>query len=119
MLPLGIYSEAIPTWPPSPTISLVIPCCETIIMLRNICTIFIFIFFAAFTSASRLNVTAIGAQHGTSTLECWEVDSPLYESGDPTTAGTSVFHLGNVSTLSWSVAPPGEYVGPHNAPSHQ
>ena len=78
----------------------------------------------AFLAASalahlRLNTTAIGAQNGFSTLECWEVDSPFYTSGDSATVGSSVAHLGNVSTLSWSVVPPGQYVGSHNAPYNQ
>jgi hypothetical protein len=78
----------------------------------------------AFLAASavadlRLNITAIGAEDGFSTLECWEVDSPFYTSGDSATVGASVAHLGNVSTLSWSVVPPGQNVGPHNTPYNQ
>ncbi|KAK3937558.1 hypothetical protein QBC46DRAFT_415963 [Diplogelasinospora grovesii] len=78
----------------------------------------------AFLAASavaqlRLNVTAIGAQNGILTLECWEVDSPFYTSSDSATVGAKVAHLGNVSTLSWSVVPPGHYVSPHNAPYNQ
>ncbi|KAI7908924.1 hypothetical protein M0657_012073 [Pyricularia oryzae] len=43
----------------------------------------------------RLNVTAIGAQNGASTIECWEVDSPIDAEGN--------LSLGNSE-------------GPHNAP---
>jgi hypothetical protein len=67
----------------------------------------------------RLNVTAISAENGISTLECWELDSPFYISHDSATVGAKVAHLGNVSSLSWSVVPPGHYVGPHNAPYNQ
>ena len=77
-------------------------------------------FLAASAAAHlRLNITAIGAQDGFSTLECWAVDSPFYTSGDSATVGASVANLGNVSALSWSVVPPGQYVGPHNAPYNQ
>lgn len=67
----------------------------------------------------RLNVTAISAENGSSTLECWEVESPFYISDDPATTGAMVAHLGNVSALSWSVSPPGQYIGLHNAPRNQ
>lgn len=74
---------------------------------------------ASLAAQLQLNVTAISARDGLSTLECWEVDSPFYISSDTATAGAMVSHLGNVSTLSWSVAPPGQYVGLHNAPCNQ
>ncbi|TLD13433.1 uncharacterized protein PgNI_02711 [Pyricularia grisea] len=39
--------------------------------------------FAPYTVAEmRLNVTAIGAQNGASTIECWEVDSPIDAEGN-------------------------------------
>ncbi|KAI6365096.1 hypothetical protein MCOR25_005489 [Pyricularia grisea] len=56
----------------------------------------------------RLNVTAIGAQNGASTIECWEVDSPIDAEGN--------LSLGNVQNITWSVVPPGKSEGPHNAP---
>ncbi|KAK2759396.1 hypothetical protein FQN54_002874 [Arachnomyces sp. PD_36] len=67
----------------------------------------------------RLNVTAVSAEYGHSTLECWEVDTPYFVSDDPATIGARMANLGNVSTLSWTVAPAGQYVGPHHAPNNQ
>ena len=67
----------------------------------------------------QLNVTAIGAQNGVSTLECWEVDSPFYASGDPVVAGARTTQHRDLPSFSWSVSPPGQYVGPHNAPYNQ
>ncbi|KAB5514965.1 hypothetical protein GE09DRAFT_1046515 [Coniochaeta sp. 2T2.1] len=43
-------------------------------------------FLAALADSQlRLNVTAIGAANGVSTLECWEVDSPFHTSSDSAT----------------------------------
>ncbi|TLD03116.1 uncharacterized protein PgNI_12584 [Pyricularia grisea] len=56
----------------------------------------------------RLNVTAISAQDGASTFECWEVDSPITADGN--------LSLGRVQNITWSVIPPGKFEGPHNAP---
>ena len=67
----------------------------------------------------RLNITAVGAQDGLSTLECWEVESPFDTPDNQASTGTQVINLGNVSALSWSVSPPGQYDGPHNAPCNQ
>ncbi|KUI63630.1 hypothetical protein VM1G_10202 [Cytospora mali] len=67
----------------------------------------------------RLNITAVSAQKGLSTLECWEVDSPLYTSYGPDSNGAIVSNLGNVSALSWAAAQPGLDFGLHNAPSKQ
>lgn len=66
----------------------------------------------------RLNVTAIGAEKGISTLECWELDTPFLESDDPAILGSRVANLGNVSGLTWNIAPPGGRVEAHNAPSN-
>ncbi|KAB5515620.1 hypothetical protein GE09DRAFT_576139 [Coniochaeta sp. 2T2.1] len=76
-------------------------------------------FLAALADSQlRLNVTAIGAANGVSTLECWEVDSPFHTSSDSATKGASVAILGNVSTLTWAVMPPG-HVDQHNTPYNQ
>lgn len=67
----------------------------------------------------RLNITAVGAENGVSTIECWEMDSPSYLHDNSDVAGTEATHLGNVSTMSWAVSPPGQYVAGHNAPTNQ
>lgn len=43
--------------------------------------------FASVVAQLQLNVTAVSARDGSSTLECWEVDSPFYMSSDTATAG--------------------------------
>jgi hypothetical protein len=65
------------------------------------------------------NVTAIGAEHGLSTLECWEVDAPFDVSGDRATTGSSIAQLGEVASMSLGYALPGDEPEPHNAPVNQ
>lgn len=67
----------------------------------------------------RLNVTAIGAQDGASTLECWQVDSPFDISTDPGTAGSAVASLGSVANMSYTIIPSNYDGGVHNAPHNQ
>ncbi|KAI0398740.1 hypothetical protein F4802DRAFT_592232 [Xylaria palmicola] len=67
----------------------------------------------------KLNVTAIGAHHGSSTLECWETDQPFDVSSEPGTSGSAQAQLGGVSTLSYSVLPSNFDGGIHNAPRNQ
>ncbi|KAI6618772.1 hypothetical protein MCOR14_010547 [Pyricularia oryzae] len=55
----------------------------------------------------RLNVTAIGALNGASTIKCWKMDSPIDAKGN--------LNLGNVQNITWSVVPPGKSERPHNA----
>lgn len=65
------------------------------------------------------NVTAIGASHGRSTLECWQMDSPFDVSHDEGTAGSAVVALGNTANMSYSVIPPHFDGGLHTAPHNQ
>lgn len=67
----------------------------------------------------KLNVTAIGARHGSSTLECWQMDQPFNTSAQPGTVGSALTQLGNVSTLSYTIFPSLFDVGLHNAPANQ
>ncbi|KAI0552417.1 hypothetical protein F4679DRAFT_88638 [Xylaria curta] len=67
----------------------------------------------------KLNVTAIGARDGLSTLECWQMDQPFDTSTTPGTSGSAQTQLGNVSTLSYSVLPSAFDGGLHNAPQNQ
>ncbi|KAI0453351.1 hypothetical protein F5B21DRAFT_479781 [Xylaria acuta] len=67
----------------------------------------------------KLNVTAIGARDGLSTLECWRMDQPFDTSTQPGTSGSAQAQLGNVSTLSYSILPSNFDGGLHNAPQNQ
>ncbi|KAI8948667.1 hypothetical protein F4801DRAFT_441893 [Xylaria longipes] len=67
----------------------------------------------------KLNVTAIGARDGLSTLECWQMDQPFDTSTQPGTSGSAQAQLGNVSTLSYSILPSNFDGGLHNAPQNQ
>ncbi|KAI0097212.1 hypothetical protein GGR51DRAFT_566758 [Nemania sp. FL0031] len=67
----------------------------------------------------KLNVTAIGARDGSSTLECWQMDQPFNTSTQPGTSGSAMASLGNVSTISYSILPSQFDGGIHNAPQNQ
>lgn len=85
----------------------------------------VFVLAAAFFLATpvvadlRFNVTAVGAQHGKSTIECWEVKTSFDISEDTATRGSSVAQLGDVSSISLSYAWPGDEPEAHNAPANQ
>ncbi|KAF3059424.1 hypothetical protein GL218_04546 [Daldinia childiae] len=53
----------------------------------------------------QLNVTAVGARDGSSTLECWQMNVPFKTSVDPGTAGGFVTTLRNVSNVTYSILP--------------
>ncbi|KAI0426735.1 hypothetical protein F5Y09DRAFT_345382 [Xylaria sp. FL1042] len=74
--------------------------------------------FAGATSLN-LNVTAIGAKDGSSTLECWQIDNPFDNPTQPGLLGTAQLLLGATSSLSYSIAPPNFDRGLHNAPQKQ
>jgi len=74
---------------------------------------------ACATETPRLNVTAIGASGGKSTLECWQLDAPFAVSDTPGTRGSAAAKLGNVSSLGLTVLPAGFDGGLHNAPANQ
>ncbi|KAI1124041.1 hypothetical protein F5Y10DRAFT_39939 [Nemania abortiva] len=67
----------------------------------------------------KLNVTAIGARYGSSTLECWQMDQPFNTSTQPGTSGSAQAPLGNVSSISYSILPSKFDGGIHNAPQNQ
>lgn len=66
-----------------------------------------------------LNVTAIGARNGSSTLECWQMAQSFNMSTTPGTSGTAQTALGSVSSLGFTVIPPNFDGGIHNAPQNQ
>ena len=70
-------------------------------------------------SSLQLNITAIGAQDGASTIECWQMDSPFTTSSTPGTSGSAVAALSSVSSLSYTLLPPAYDGGLHNAPAMQ
>lgn len=70
-------------------------------------------------AATSLNITAIGAQNGASTLECWEMEAPFSISTTPGINGSASVVLGEVANLSYIVTPPGLDGGFHNAPYNQ
>lgn len=69
--------------------------------------------------AINLNITAVGAQNGASTLECWEMETPFSISNTPGTNGSAYVVLSDITNLSYLVTPPGLDGGFHNAPYNQ
>ncbi|KAI1503942.1 hypothetical protein F5X99DRAFT_373939 [Biscogniauxia marginata] len=67
----------------------------------------------------KLNVTAVGARDGSSTLECWQMDEPFNPSAGPGKAGSPQVMLGDVTTLSYTIVPADFDGGLHNAPRNQ
>ncbi|KAI0803632.1 hypothetical protein GGR55DRAFT_392099 [Xylaria sp. FL0064] len=70
-------------------------------------------------SSLNLNVTAISASNGPSTLECWQLNTPFDNPTQPGVLGTAQLLLGATSSLSYSIAPPNHDRGLHNAPQKQ
>ncbi|KAI3335449.1 hypothetical protein F4824DRAFT_501077 [Ustulina deusta] len=71
------------------------------------------------TTSLNLNVTAISARDGSSTLECWQMDQPFDTSTEPGISGTTQVSLGTASSLAYSIIPPDFDGGVHNAPENQ
>jgi hypothetical protein len=65
------------------------------------------------------NLTAISAANGKSTLECWQLTTPIGVSSAAGTSGTKVQQLGNTANLSYTAIPPKFDGGKHNAPAPQ
>jgi len=65
-------------------------------------------------SSIPLNVTAISAKNGASTLECWQLKS--IPAGYASAAN---FPLGQVTNATFSIIPPRTYVGLRQAPQVQ
>ncbi|KAK7987187.1 hypothetical protein PG996_006212 [Apiospora saccharicola] len=73
----------------------------------------------AATEGTKLNITAIGASAGKSTLECWQLDAPFAVSDTPGTRGSAAANLGNVTNFGFGVIPANFDGGLHNAPANQ
>ena len=65
---------------------------------------------------SRLNLTAISAKNGASTLECWQLTSPLTTSTQAGTSGAAFTQLGPTGNTSYAIIPAKFNGGLHNAP---
>ncbi|KAF3763240.1 hypothetical protein M406DRAFT_261022 [Cryphonectria parasitica EP155] len=70
-------------------------------------------------TALNLNITAVGAQNGASTLECWTMDTPFSIASTPGIAGSASIVLGDVTNFTYVVIPSGLDGGLHHAPSNQ
>ena len=65
---------------------------------------------------SRLNLTAISSKNGASTLECWQLTSPLITSTQAGTSGAAFTQLGATRNTSYAIIPAKFNGGLHNAP---
>ncbi|MCJ1330782.1 hypothetical protein MMC10_007469 [Thelotrema lepadinum] len=72
-----------------------------------------------FATPTYLNLTAISASNGLSTLECWQLTNLFTTSTQAGTAGTAVEQLGSASNASLTILLPNFNGGMHNAPSVQ
>ncbi|KAI3394397.1 hypothetical protein diail_2809 [Diaporthe ilicicola] len=69
--------------------------------------------------STKLNVTVIGAAHGKSRFECWELAAPFKSSAQPGIVGSQTLDLGDVANITYNVLPAGFDCGLHAAPFHQ
>lgn len=89
------------------------------ILPRITALIAFFISLLAPVTGLNLNITAVGAQNGASTLECWTMDTPFSLATIPGIAGSASIILGNVTDFTYVVIPPGLDAGLHHAPVNQ
>lgn len=68
---------------------------------------------------NHLNITAISAKDGVSTIECWQLASPFKTSAEAGASGASFAQLGRAENASYGVIPPHFDGGLHNAPRLQ
>ena len=76
--------------------------------------------FAQLTNVTTpaLNLTAISAANGASTLECWQFPGIQVSSTAGTSGALSLF-LGDAANVTYTVLPPRFNGGVHNAPAAQ
>lgn len=93
----------------------------TAVILVNISTFIVPTFTLSKTPPipSRLNITAIGAANGRSSLECWQLSAPLVQSTQAGTSGAAIAQLGETGATSYTILPPHFDGGFHNAPAVQ
>ncbi|KAL8786474.1 MAG: hypothetical protein Q9213_002790 [Squamulea squamosa] len=66
-----------------------------------------------------LNLTAIGAKNGSSTIECWQLAAPLKVSNVAGVSGAAIAQLGQTGNTSYTLIPAKFDGGLHNAPTVQ
>lgn len=88
-------------------------------MARPLLKIAAFATLYAVAAALNLNITAIGARDGHSTLECWQLEIPFVESSVPGTAGSANAFLSDAANISYTIIPSNFDGGLHNAPRNQ
>lgn len=71
------------------------------------------------TTPIYLNLTAISAVNGASTLECWQLSSPFTLSSQAGTSGSVVQQLGSAANASYTIIPAQFNGGAHRAPAVQ
>ena len=75
---------------------------------------------ATIPNPKTVNITTIATNaQKESILECWRLDAPLVASSAAGTAGAVFAQLGQTSSASWGLIPPGFNGGIHNAPAVQ
>ena len=77
------------------------------------------LFATTIAAPSYLNLTAITAANGESTLECWQLSDPFTVSNQAGTIGTAVKPLGNVTNAIYTILPARFNGGLHQAPAVQ
>lgn len=68
---------------------------------------------------SAFTITAISAANGHSTIECWQLETPVEFSSVPGTNGASNTLLGPVTSAEYTMIPSHFDGGIHNAPRAQ
>ena len=63
-----------------------------------------------------LNVTAISAANGASTIECWQLAAPFITSSTAGVSGAAFAQLGKAGNTSYAIIPAKFQGGLHNAP---
>jgi len=66
-----------------------------------------------------LQLTAISAKDGGSTIECWELAAPFVVSSQTGITGAAFAQLGEAGTISYAIIPAKYDGGLHNAPQIQ
>jgi hypothetical protein len=67
----------------------------------------------------KLNLTALGADKGESTIECWQLDAPFTTSAGAGTAGALALNMGDLSNATYTILPSRFDGGFHQAPALQ
>ncbi len=66
-----------------------------------------------------LQLTAISAKDGASTIECWELAAPFIVSSQTGVTGAAFAQLGKAGNVSYAIIPAKYNGGLHNAPQIQ